>query len=58
MLDLQEMFLIVRFLNWISCNKGLKAKKSCFFSCFFLVFNPIEAGMYQNQKDDFFPDVT
>ena len=35
MLELQKIFLIVRFFNWISCNKNLKAKISCFFSCFF-----------------------
>ena len=35
MLELQKIFLIVRFFNQISCNKGLKAKISCFFSCFF-----------------------
>ena len=35
MLVFQKIFLIVRFFNWISCNKGLKAKISCFFLCFF-----------------------
>ena len=35
MLELQKIFLLVRFFNWISCNKGLKAKISCFFTCFF-----------------------
>ena len=34
-LELQKIFLIVRFFNWISCNKGWKAKISCFFLCFF-----------------------
>ena len=28
MLELQKIFLLVRFFNWISCNKGLKAKIS------------------------------
>ena len=27
--------LLVRVFNWISCNEGLKAKISCFFTCFF-----------------------
>ena len=27
MLELQKIFLIVRFFNWISRNKGFKAKK-------------------------------
>ena len=35
MLGLQKTFLLVRFFNWISCNKGLKAKISRFFTCFF-----------------------
>ena len=34
-IQLPKSFLIVRFFNWISCNKGLKAKISCFFLCFF-----------------------
>ena len=34
MLELQKIFLLVRLFNRISCNKGLKAK----FSCFLLVF--------------------
>ena len=34
MLELQKIFLLVRFFNQISCNKGLKAKISCFL-CFF-----------------------
>ena len=34
MLELQKIFLFVRFSNQISCNKGLKAKISCFFLCF------------------------
>ena len=35
MLELQKIFLLVRFFNLISCNKGWKAKISCFFMCFF-----------------------
>ena len=34
-IELQKIFLLVRFFNWISCNKGLKAKISRFFTCFF-----------------------
>ena len=34
-MGLQKSFLLVKFFNQISCNKGLKAKISCFFSCFF-----------------------
>ena len=40
MLALQKIFLIVRFFNWIACNKGLKLKISCFSHVFFL-FNPL-----------------
>ena len=35
MLELQKIFLLVKFFNQISCNKSLKAKISLFFSCFF-----------------------
>ena len=35
MLGLQKTFLLVRFFSWISCTKGLKAKISRFFTCFF-----------------------
>ena len=31
MLQLQKIFLLVRFFNWISCNKTFKAKILCFF---------------------------
>ena len=44
MLELQKIFLIVRFFNQISCNKGLKAKVSRFFYIF--VFNTPEARMF------------
>ena len=40
MLGLQNIFVIVKFFNWIFCNKGLKAKISCFssyFSCLTLL---------------------
>ena len=37
MLELQKILLIVRFFNWISCNKGLiKGQKFMFFLMFFL----------------------
>ena len=41
MLELQKIFVIVRFFNQISCNKGLKAKISCFFLVFFLFQPPL-----------------
>ena len=56
MLELQEIFLLVRFFNQISCNKGLKAKILCFF--LFFLFNPPETGMFQNQKEHFICDIT
>ena len=37
MWELQKIFLLVRSFNQISCNKGLKAKISSFFSCFFFL---------------------
>ena len=40
MLELQKIFLLLRFFNRISCNKGLKAKISRFFTCFFFVLLP------------------
>ena len=46
MLELQKIFLLVKFLNWISCNKGLKTKISRFFIYMFFLFNPPEAGMF------------
>ena len=45
MLGLQKNFMLASVLNQISCNKGLKAKISRFFTCFFL-FNPPDAGMF------------
>ena len=45
MLGLQKNFILASFLNQISCNKGLKAKVSRFFTCFFL-FNHPGAGMF------------
>ena len=56
MLELQKNFL-AKFLNQISCNKGLKAKISCFFLFFFL-FNPLGAWKFKLQKDCFVLDVT
>ena len=41
MLDLQKIFLIVRFFNQIPCNKGLKG----FFLMYYL-FNPPKATMF------------
>ena len=38
MLELHKIFLLVRFFNQISCNKGLKTKISCFYM-FFLFEN-------------------
>ena len=35
----KKIFLLVKFFNWIPCNKGLKAKILRFFAFFFL-FNP------------------
>ena len=57
MLELQKSFLLVKCFNQISGNKGLKAKTSCFFSCFFL-FNPPRAWKFKLQKDHFVLDVT
>ena len=39
--ELQKIFLLLRFFSRISCNKGLKAKISCFFTYFFT--NVLEA---------------
>ena len=58
MLELQKIFLIVRFFNQISCNNGLKTKISCFLCVFFCLTPPPETGMFQNQKDCFVPDIT
>ena len=35
MLELRKIFLILRFFNRISCNKGLKGNFFCFIMCFF-----------------------
>ena len=56
MFELQKIFLLVKFFNQILCNKSLKAKISCFFSCFFCLRS--EAGMFLKQKDCFVPDFT
>ena len=53
MLKLQKIFLIVRFFNWISCNKEFKNQKFLFFLVF-LLLNPPEAEMFQNQKTTLF----
>ena len=52
MLELQKSFLLVKFFNQILCNKGLKAKISCFFLCFF------GAGKFKLQKNHFVLDIT
>ena len=39
MLELEKIFLLVRFFNIISCSKGLKAKISRFYM--FFQFNPL-----------------
>ena len=41
MLVRQKLSLIVRFFNWISCNKGLKAKISIFVLSFFFCLTPL-----------------
>ena len=46
-----------RFCNQISCKKGLKAKISRFFTCFFCLTH-LGTGMFQEQKDRFVPDAT
>ena len=46
MLELQKIFLILRFFNRISCNNGLEAKILCFFSCFFcLTFRKLKCSI-------------
>ena len=40
MLELQKIFLIVRFFIQSSCNKSLKTKISCFFLCYFCLTHP------------------
>ena len=43
-LELQKSFLLVMFFNQISCtvcNKGLNAKISCYFLCFFCFTTPL-----------------
>ena len=47
MLELQKIFLLVKFFNRMSCNKGLKTKISGFFMWFFCLtpwgWNVLEA---------------
>ena len=40
-MELQKIFLLLRFFNQISCNKGLKAKISCFCICFLCLTPPL-----------------
>ena len=49
MLGLQKIFLLVRFFNQISCNKGLKAKISRFLKCFFCL-TPLELECSRSRK--------
>ena len=52
---LQKIFLMVRFFNWISCNKGLKAKFSCFFVVFFFIYlTPLIRKFSKIRKTVFF----
>ena len=44
MLELQKIFLLVKFFNWISCNGSLKAKISCFFCFFCLILLMLECS--------------
>ena len=48
-LVLQKTFLLVGFFNWISCNKGSKAKISCFFVCFFCL-TPLRLECSRSRK--------
>ena len=49
MLELQKVFLTVRFFNRISCNKGLNAKISRFFTCFFCL-TPLGLECFRSRK--------
>ena len=49
MLGLQKIFLLVRFFNWIFCNKGLKAKISRFFTYFFYL-TPLRLEYSRSKK--------
>ena len=53
MLGLQKIFLLVRFFNQISCNKGLKAKISCFLTCFFCL-TPLRLECSRSRKTALF----
>ena len=55
MLEVQKIFLLVKFFSQISCNKSLKTKISCFFLCFFCL-TPLR--LEYSQKDHFVPDIT
>ena len=48
MLELQKIFLLVRFFNRISCNKDLKAKISR-FTCFFCL-TPLRLECFRSRK--------
>ena len=55
MAELQKSFLLDRFFNRDSCDKGLKVRMSCFF-LFFLIDSP-GGGFFYNQKNHFVPDI-
>ena len=52
MFELQKIFLLIRFFNWISCNKGLKAKILRFYKCFFCL-NPWGLECSRSRKTAF-----
>ena len=49
MLKLQEIFLLVRFYNRISCHKGFKVKISFFFM-FFFCLTPLKPECSRSRK--------
>ena len=49
MLELQKIFLLVKFFNQISCNKSSKATISCFFLCFFCL-TPLRLKCSRSRK--------
>ena len=49
MLELQKIFLLVKFFNQISCNKSSKATISCFFLCFFCL-TPLRLECSRSRK--------
>ena len=49
MLELEKIFLLVRFFSRISCSKGLKVKISCFFLYFFCL-TPLRLEYFRIRK--------